>query len=584
MKKIAFRSSHGFHHGILSSLSLTLVGACLTSGIAEAQTASTPKPFVEDQRQQERERLLRERQERGVDVRLTPAGSAGAAHLPRDETPCFPIARLALQGHSAVRFEWSLADVAGEGGDDPPVGRCLGAEGINVVLARVQKSIVERGYITTRVLAGPQDLSTGTLTLTLVPGRISDIRSDGEGGTATRGFHNAIPSSPGDLLELRDIEQGLENLKRLPTVDADIQIAPSTASDARPGDSDLVVKYRQKFPLRATLSLDDTGTAATGKTQVGATVAWDGPLGLNDLAYLSINHDAFNHDDRGTGGQTVHYSIPFGYTLLGVTASRSRYHQTVHGYDVDHIYAGTSSNAEVRLSHLVYRDQHRKTTIALRGFRRASTHVINDTENESQRSIVGGWETSLNHREFIGDATLDGTLAYRHGTGAFGAIAASEELFDEGTSRLKLYTADVSLNAPFQLAGRKLRYTALWRAQWNRTPLVPQDRFAIGGRFTVRGFDGETSLLGDRGNLLRSDLGIALGQSGAELYAGLDYGQVSGESTERSLGHHLIGGAVGMRGQFMGLTYELFVGAPIRKPEGFRTARTTGGINFNYSF
>ncbi|HUD31833.1 MAG TPA: ShlB/FhaC/HecB family hemolysin secretion/activation protein, partial [Variovorax sp.] len=295
-------------------------------------------------------------------------------------------------------------------------------------------------------------------------------------------------------------------------------------------------------------------------------------------------HDAFNHDDRGTGGQTVHYSIPFGYTLLGVTASRSRYHQTVHGYDVDHIYAGTSSNAEVRLSHLVYRDQHRKTTIALRGFRRASTHVINDTENENQRSIVGGWETSLNHREFIGDATLDGTLAYRRGTGAFGAIAASEELFDEGTSRLKLYTADVSVNAPFQLAGHRLRYTALWRAQWNRTPLIPQDRFAIGGRFTVRGFDGETSLLGDRGNLLRSDLGIALGQSGAELYAALDYGQVSGESTEKSLGHQLIGGAIGVRSQCLGLNYDLFVGAPIRKPEGFRTARTAGGINFNYSF
>jgi hemolysin activation/secretion protein len=497
--------------------------------------------------------------------------------------PCFLISRLELQGHSAARFAWSLADAAGKEGNDPPIGRCLGAEGINVVVARVQKSIIEHGYITTRVLAGPQDLSTGTLILTLVPGRIAAIRPDDESGAATTWFRNAIPSVPGDLLELRDIEQGLENLKRLPTVDADIQIAPTTASDARPGDSDLVVKYRQKFPLRATLSLDDTGTAATGKTQVGATVAWDGPLGLNDLAYLSINHDAFNHDDRGTGGQTVHYAIPFGYTLLALTASRSRYHQTVAGgFGENYVYAGNSSNAEARLSRLVYRDQHRKTTIALRGFRRASTHVIEDME--TQHSIVGGWETSLNHREFIGDATLDGTLAYRRGTGAFGAIAASEELFNEGTSRLKLYTADVSLNAPFQLAGQKLRYTALWRAQWNRTPLVPQDRFAIGGRFTVRGFDGETSLLGDRGHLLRSDLGIGLGQSGAELYAGLDHGQVSGESTEKSLGHHLIGGAIGVRGQFMGLNYDLFVGAPIRKPEGFRTARTTGGINFNYSF
>jgi hemolysin activation/secretion protein len=33
-----------------------------------------------------------------------------------------------------------------------------------------------------------------------------------------------------------------------------------------------------------------------------------------------------------------------------------------------------------------------------------------------------------------------------------------------------------------------------------------------------------------------------------------------------------------------GLNYDLFVGAPIHKPEGFRTAGTTAGFNLNYSF
>jgi hemolysin activation/secretion protein len=490
---------------------------------------------------------------------------------------------LVLQGDSADRFQWVMSRAAGDEGTDPPIGRCLGTAGIDLVVARLQKAIVERGYTTTRVLAGPQDLSTGTLTLTLVPGRVSDVRMD-DGGTVRTSLHNAIPTRRGDLLELRDIEQGLENLKRLPTVDADIQIVPSTATDARPGDSDLVVKYIRKSPLRGTLSLDDTGTAATGTMQSGATVAWDGPLGLNDLAYVSVNHDAFNHRDRGTGGTTAHYSIPLGYWMLGVTASRSRYHQTVYGYETEYVYAGESRNAEVRLSRLVYRDQSRKTAVALRGFRNASGSVVDDIQNETQRRIVGGWEASLNHREFIGNATLDGTLAYRRGTGAFGAIAASEEGFGEGTARLKLFTADVNLNVPFQLAAKNLRYTALWRAQWNRIALTPQDRFAIGGRFTVRGFSGETSLLGDRGGVLRNDLGIALGQSGAELYAGIDYGQVGGASTRQLLGRHMVGGAVGVRGAFMGLNYDLFIGTPIRKPDGFRAARTTGGINFNYSF
>ena len=85
----------------------------------------------------------------------------------------------------------------------------------------------------------------------------------------------AIPARVGALLNLRDIEQGLENLKRAPTAEADIQIEPSTAPNARPGDSDLVVKYVQAKKWRVTLSLDDSGTQATGRYQAGATVSVD---------------------------------------------------------------------------------------------------------------------------------------------------------------------------------------------------------------------------------------------------------------------------------------------------------------------
>jgi len=124
----------------------------------------------------------------------------------------------------------------------------------------------------------------------------------------------------------------------------------------------------------------------------------------------------------------------------------------------------------------------------------------------------------------------------------------------------------------------------LIRAQWNRTALTPQDRFAIGGRYTVRGFDGETSLMGDRGMLIRNDIGWAVGQSGAEAYLGMDYGHVGGPSVKNLLGNHLAGAVVGVRGQWSKLSYDVFVGAPIWTPEGYRTAKVTAGFNFNVSF
>jgi len=209
-----------------------------------------------------------------------------------------------------------------------------------------------------------------------------------------------------------------------------------------------------------------------------------------------------------------------------------------------------------------------------------------------QHRVTGGWELAVNHKEFIetqaGTATLEGTLAYKRGTGGFGARPAPEEAYDEGTSRMKLYTAELSANVPFKLGEQKFRYSGLVRAQWNRTPLTPQDRFAIGGRYTVRGFDGETSLMAERGWLIRNDIGWAIpwngGQSGAELYTGLDYGHVGGPSTKYLLGNHLAGAVVGVRGAWKNLNYDLFVGAPVWKPEGYRTARVTAGFNLNVSF
>ncbi len=224
----------------------------------------------------------------------------------------------------------------------------------------------------------------------------------------------------------------------------------------------------------------------------------------------------------------------------------------------------------------------------MRAFRRASRNFIDDTEIEVQRRVVGGWEASANHNEFIGQATLEANLAYKRGTGAFGAIAAPEQAFGEGDLRFKLFAADLALSVPFKLGDQKLRYAGLWRAQWNKSPLTPQDRFAIGGRYSVRGFDGETSLLAERGWLIRNDIGWAAGDSGAELYVGIDYGQVGGPAARQLAGDHLAGAVLGVRGAWKGVGgqfgYDVFVGQPIAKPQGYRTARTGAGFNLNHSF
>ena len=560
----------------------------LLSGQAVAQTVPSPSlidPANELRRQEERNRATRERAEPRVDIRSDSITPIAPVRLPEGETPCFNITKVQLRGEESQRFERVLSRLDGPGRDDSALGKCLGAQGINVLLKRAQDTLIVNGFVTTRILAEPQDLKTGVLALTVIPGRINAIRF--APGTSNRAHAwNAVPAEPGDILNLRDIEQALENFLRVPSAKADIKIEPAEGPDAKPGYSNLVISYEQSNPFRLGLSADDSGSDSTGKYQGSITVSYDNWWTLNDLFYITANHDLGGGDEgpHGTRGSTVHYSVPFDYWTIGATVSNSRYYQTVAGATQEFTYRGTSNNAEIKLSRLIYRDAKRKTTLAARAFQRKSNNYIDDTEVEVQRRSVGGWEASISHREFVSAATVDATLAYKQGTGAFESMAAPEEAFGEGTSRFALITAELNVNAPFKLADQSLRYVGSVRVQTNRTSLTPQDRFAIGGRYTVRGFDGESSLSAERGWFVRNELGMAIGATGQEFYLGLDHGEVAGPSSELLVGQRLTGAVVGLRGQFKNLQYDLFVGTAVRKPEFFRTTGSTAGFNLNLSF
>lgn len=546
--------------------------------------AQASKDIDTDQlrRTQEREAQQRKQLETAPDVHLPqPAQSAAALPL-TDESPCFPIKRIELDGQETSRFNWLLDFADGHAQlpkPDPVVGRCVGVQGVQIVIDRLQNALISRGFVTSRVLAGPQNLQSGSLVLTVVPGRVGEIRWAKD--TGARGSRwNTVPSTSGELLNLRDIEQALENFKRVPTAEADIQIAPGS----EPGTSDLVIAHQQQMPFRLSATADDSGTRSTGKYQGSLTFSYDNWWTISDLFYFTWLHDLGGSDPgaRGTRGHIVHYSVPFGYWLAGFTQSKNRYHQTVAGATQDYLYSGNSRNTEFKLSRVVLRDAVSKTTLSIKGFQRTSSNFIDDAEVEVQRRVVSGMEWSLNHRRSWDNGSLDAGANFRRGTGAFDSLPAPEEKFGEGTSRMRMWLLDATVSQGFVLGGQRLQYTGEWRGQFNRSPLTPQDRFSIGGRFTVRGFDGKSVLSAEHGWLLRNEVSMPV-PGGLRAYGGIDTGHVGGASAETLVGTSLTGAVVGLRGQLPHLQYEVFVGAPLNKPEHFKTSGYAAGFSLAMS-
>lgn len=535
------------------------------------------------------EALDRERLQNAPNVNLQGAiPSVGIYQLPAAETPCFTVNNFVLEvpgnlSPTAKRYGASTLPLDSfrfaQDFLEQYKGKCIGREGINMIVKGVTAKILERGYSTTRVGIPEQDMSSGTLKLTLIPGIIHELRFADPKTTGT--WKNAFPTSAGKLLNLRDLEQGLEQMKRVTSQDIEMQIVPAEGL----GESDIIISVKRTKPWKAILNLDDSGAKGIGKTQAGVQFGWDNLLGENDLLNVGLSSDADrNSYMRGTSGDNFSYSIPYGYWTSTLSASEYKYHQRIIGTATSFLSSGKSKNLEAKVSYLFYRDQYSKSSFQFRTGKRFSHSYIDDTEVMVQKRNTTFAEVALFHKHNIGQAQLDATLAYRWGAPWFGAQTDPANL--PGTSpryRYSLETLDVSLIMPFMLKERQLSYSATFRAQNTNTALYASEWFSIGNRWTVRGFDGESALSAEKGFFLRNEVGIPITNTAQSAYVGLDFGKVFGDNTANLLGNKLAGITTGLRGNLArGVMYDVFVGWSLYQPQHYRTDEPAAGFSLTY--
>ena len=534
--------------------------------------APTVTETEEQRRKAQQEAVERQKREQQKDVFMQKDKKhAEDLSLP-EESPSFAVTTLKVEGDRIEQFPWVQAML------DKYKGRRIGIQGINLIVKRLTNAFIDRGYVTTRVLVPEQNLSSGNLRLVIVPGVIREIRF--QDPKLWGSWRTAFPTRPGNILNLRDLEQGLEQMKRVPSQDVDMQIVPG----AKPGESDIVIAVKRDKPWKTVLSLDDSGSKATGKLQASQTFSVDNLFGINDLFNVSFNGDADRRGQLlGSRGDSIYYSFPSGNSTFSISGSRYRYHQTIDSSIQPFIYSGESENLEFRVSQLLSRDQTRKTHLEFSVIKKKSKSFIDDLEIEVQRKNTTAAKIGVSHRQYFGETTVDVLVAVQRGVPWFGAQAdLAGQAPDTPTTRYRMWSLDASLNTPVNLGRAKARYSANLRAQYTDDVLYGSEYFSIGNRYTVRGFDGEQTLSASRGWYLRNELAVSLPKIASETYLGLDYGQVMGPGAESMPGRIILGAVAGLRGTVAQCQYDVFVGWPLRKPQSLRTASPTFGFQLVY--
>ena len=472
-------------------------------------------------------------------------------------------------------------------------GSCLGKNSINLIINSFNNEIIKSGYITSSASLVTKSLKDAKLKFVINLGLIDDIsinESDSQRNRASLFSAFGEYSHKNKLANIRDIEQALESLQNVSKNDVSIKFLPSN----RAGFSNIVITMAQSFLLKAAISLDNLGSKQSGKYQAMINLSTLNLLGFNEIFSFSRGKDVlkkykvankFNGaSDHGASNNYYYgFSIPFGYFMLEYEKSKYDYAQIINAAYNLYTYKGRSESDSLSLAYTFYRDSNFKNSAYVKLFKRKNKNYLEDYELDNQARRNAGYEVGIKSSYNSYNQAFSAKLAYKKGTGIFRSMPDPLEDSGEATSRFALINLNLNYKYKFELP---LSYDLNINARYGLNKLSLQDKFSIGGYYSVRGFDGESSLVGNHGVSVRNTLSYNYYKNNS-IYAGLDAGMVRAPSSGIKDKNTLAGYAIGLRGSikaYNNLSYDISLSKPLYKPKSFESKSTNVNFIISYEF
>nr|WP_321509377.1 ShlB/FhaC/HecB family hemolysin secretion/activation protein [uncultured Celeribacter sp.] len=460
-----------------------------------------------------------------------PSGSFVDPLAPAPGGPCFDIRDIRLTGFEPFQRE--------PDGYRDLVGHCATAADIAAVLNGINQHYQDLGYITTRAYVPEQDLSDGALDITVVPGRLEGyVYSDGAQADAR--IRTAFPSERGALLNLRELEQGLDNLNTPRSASGRFQLIPGEQA----GGSFVQVYVEDSRPWHADVTINNTGFENTGEVKATANVGFDNLMGMNDQLSLGLTTTPF--DSRGnkySDAYSLSWSMPLGLWSFGLDAGMSDYFFILPGINQSYPVEGRSHYVTASAERLLRRSQTSKV-YAYGELKLSRTRTfIDEQEIETQRRRLTIASLGLRgDRSLARGGKLDWDVGATFGLDAFGANVLDKSIVNP---EFRLLNARVSYEQPLGENGALYRGTLV--AQHSDDILPGTEQVSIGSWSTVRGFH-DDSMYGDSGVYLRNTVewdALRGKDVAVRMNAGLDVGYVAPSDLRSWSQNYLVGVSLG---------------------------------------
>jgi hemolysin activation/secretion protein len=555
---------------------LTLPAHALAQTAGDARNAARQAEIFQqrqqEQLQRERDGFLRPGRPSGANLDVAPPAAAAAP-----EGVCHTIQVVDIR--DAEHLSRSVRAAINE----QFVGRCLGTGEISSIIGLIVKDYIEHGYVTTRAYLPEQNLAGGTLRIDVVEGRIERYQPAKGMGRDTY-LPGAFPAAAGEVLNLRDLEQGVDQLNRLQSNNASINILPGSGT----GDSVVEVINQRRSPWHIFLSYDNQGSKSTGQDQVTLNLVLDSVLGFNEMLSATWRESSpLMDNDHRSDMQAISLAIPWGYNTFGLDLNQSRYYNAVQlpsGLEMP--ATGTSYGDSVYWSRVLTRDHVSRLTLTESlGVKTARNYFAGQYLDVSSRTLSFA-DLKLSYTRNLSQGYVSVDLDHVRGLKMAGALRDVPALAgNEPHAQFVKNTLDVRYSTPFELGEQQLGFESQLFVQRADTALYGSEQLFLGSLSSVRGFSLNT-LSGDHGYYWRNTVSmpwnteLAGNPLSGRLYFSLDRGSVHSYNTDLPYGQ-ITGAAMGLQLGWHNVSLDMIYAAPVSVASGM--SREPGQFWFRLS-
>lgn len=368
---------------------------------------------------------------------------------------------------------------------------------IFMTIKRMNNILVSKGFVTSNVSIKSSDLSKGKLNLVINWGYVSGWMVDSKKISSLKEelrVFQAMPFYKGKILNIKDIDQAIENLNNV-NKNVKVVIVP----DSKDGYSYLNIVEKRKNWVDGMLIFENSGSGDSsreGKYKYSISLSSNDLLLSLDSIYINYyTHHIHSDDGFDDDNIALNYTIPLGYDSFIFNANYSYNITPLSGYYGTYFSEGYTNSYSIEWDRVLFRSQFGKLNSFLKSQYEVTKNYLDESFIEVNSKPYLTTSFGLSSLNFLNNGSIYSSVSMDVG------YLAIDGSVDSKSDYFYVMKTNNQLSKDFY----DYAYTLSVNGQYTNQELLNNFKMSIGDRYSVRGFR-HSPFSGDSGLVFRNTI------------------------------------------------------------------------------